>query len=156
MWGLPIDLGTGLVQLWSFGGSSAGASSISRCQWQSLDSSYDVTFAGGSQWEHVGLRKRKGRGKKGASKQKVSVSYQQSYLRRACSAIVIVRSNDSAIDHCGSPMAGCLCRYRRRLRRAGERRPSVRQLESLQQNQRDWKSGWYSFRSDAAIDTHRC
>ena len=35
---------------------------------------------------------------------------------------------------------------------AGQRRPSVRQLGSLEQNNRDRKSGWYSFRSDAASD----
>lgn len=74
-----------------------------------------MTFAGGSQWEHVGLRKRKRRGKKGVSKHDLSLSYLQSYLTRACSAIVIVRSDDSTIDHCGSQWRGVACRYRRRL-----------------------------------------
>lgn len=37
---------------------------------------------------------------------------------------------------------------------AGQTRPSVRQLGSLQQNNRDRKGGWYSFRSDAASDSN--
>jgi hypothetical protein len=39
----------GFERLWSFGRRSCCASSISNCRWQSLDSSEDVTFAGGSQ-----------------------------------------------------------------------------------------------------------
>lgn len=107
--GLPIGLWRGLEQLWSLGSSSVGAGSISSCQWQSLDSSDDMTFAGGSQREHVGLRKRKGRGKKGVSKQNVSLSYLQSDLTRACSAIVIVRTSQRRFHNRSLrvTMAGC-------------------------------------------------
>jgi hypothetical protein len=56
---LPIGLGIALEQLRSFGRSS-GRASISSCQWQSLGSSDDMTFAGGiSPKEHVGLRPRR-------------------------------------------------------------------------------------------------
>jgi hypothetical protein len=61
----------GFEDLWSFGRRSCCASGISSCQWQSLDSSEDVTFAGGgSQREHVDVKedeRRRGR-RKGASK----------------------------------------------------------------------------------------
>jgi hypothetical protein len=58
----------GLEQLWSFGRRSCSAG-IANCQWQSLDSSEDVTFAGGSQWEHVDQEEDKRRGEKeGVSK----------------------------------------------------------------------------------------
>jgi hypothetical protein len=52
---LPIGLGIALEQLRSFGRSS-GRASISSCQWQSLGSSDDMTFAAK---EHVGLRPRR-------------------------------------------------------------------------------------------------
>jgi hypothetical protein len=47
----------GLEWVWSFGRRSCCASSISSCQWQSLDSSEDVTFAGSSRWEHIDTKK---------------------------------------------------------------------------------------------------
>jgi hypothetical protein len=45
-------------------------------------------------------------GNKQVSKHNVSLFLPADYLTRACSAIVIVRSNDSVIDHCGSQWRG--------------------------------------------------
>lgn len=80
--GLPVDLWAVIGWLWSLDRSSRSAS-VSRCQWQSLDSSDDVTCAGGSQWEHVYLEEyeRRRRGGEGASEQSVSVSYLQTISR---------------------------------------------------------------------------